>query len=267
MQRPLDAPEQATSFLGLLAHPQRWRLVEALARSDRRVNELVEAVDEAPNLVSYHLRKLREHRLVQERRSSADARDVYYTLDLERLRQLYLATADGLHPGLTAPAEVRSTRVVAKGRRARVLFLCTHNSARSQMAEGILRALGGDRFEVESGGTQPSRVHPLAIEAMAKRRIDINGQTSKHMERFANKRFDYVITVCDLASEVCPVFPGAPERIHWSIPDPAAVEGSEKERLAAFERAADDLLTRIRYLVILVERRSAAPRAAAQGSP
>ena len=140
----------------------------------------------------------------------------------------------------------------------RVLFLCTHNSARSQMAEGILRALGGDRFEVESGGTQPSRVHPLAIKAMAKRQIDISAQTSKNMERFADQRFDYVITVCDLASEVCPVFPGAPERIHWSIPDPSAVEGSEKERLAAFERAADELLTRIRYLLILVQRRGAA---------
>ena len=258
MELPQHSPEQATSFLGLLAHPQRWRLVEALARSDRRVNELVEAVDEAPNLVSYHLRKLREHRLVHERRSSADARDVYYSLDLERLRRLYLETADGLHPGLAAPVGTQAEKAVAEGPRTRVLFLCTHNSARSQMAEGILRALGGDRFEVESGGTQPSRVHPLAIKAMAKRQIDISAQTSKNMERFADQRFDYVITVCDLASEVCPVFPGAPERIHWSIPDPAAVDGSERERLAAFERAADELLTRIRYLLILVQRRGAA---------
>ncbi len=254
-ERPSTQPP---SFLGLLAHPQRWRLLEELAQSDRRVHELVEAVQEAPNLVSYHLRKLREHRLVQERRSSADARDVYYSLDLARLRQLYLETARGLHPGLAEPVEAKPEKAQAKRRRARVLFLCTHNSARSQMAEGILRELGGDRFDVESAGTQPSRVHPLAIEAMTKRRIDISAQRSKHMDEFVDQRFDYVITVCDLASEACPVFPGAPERIHWSIPDPSAAEGTEKQRLAAFERVADDLRTRIRYLLTFVERQGAA---------
>lgn len=247
----------APSFLGLLAHPQRWRLLEELAQSDRRVHELVASVDEAPNLVSYHLRKLREHRLVQERRSSADARDVYYSLDLTRLRQLYLETARGLHPGLAEPEESSVEKARGKRRRARVLFLCTHNSARSQMAEGILRDLGGDRFEVASAGTQPSRVHPLAIKAMSKRRIDISGHRSKHMDELVDQPFDYVITVCDNASETCPVFPGAPERIHWSIPDPSAVEGTEKERLAAFERAATDLLTRIRYFVTFAQRADA----------
>jgi protein-tyrosine-phosphatase/DNA-binding transcriptional ArsR family regulator len=246
-------------LLGLLAHPQRWRLLEELAHSDRRVSELVEAVDEAPNLVSYHLRKLRENLLVHERRSSADARDVYYSLDLDRLRELYLATARDLHPGLAPPepgaaAARPGSRTAARG--PRVLFLCTHNSARSQMAEGLLRSLAGDRLEVMSAGTQPSRVHPLAIETMAKRRIDISGQRSKHMDELAGERFDYVITVCDSASEVCPVFPGDPDRIHWSIPDPTTVEGREKERLAAFEAAADDLLTRIRYLLISIDRRS-----------
>jgi len=136
----------------------------------------------------------------------------------------------------------------------RVLFLCTHNSARSQMAEGILRHLAGDRFEVESAGTEPSRVHPLAVRAMAARGIDIGGQTSKPMDRLAGKRFDYVITVCDRASESCPIFPGAPQRIHWSIPDPAAVEGDETTRAAAFDAAGQELATRIRHLLALIER-------------
>jgi arsenate reductase (thioredoxin) len=135
-----------------------------------------------------------------------------------------------------------------------VLFLCTHNSARSQMAEGILRHLAGDRFEVESAGTEPSRIHPLAVRAMAARGIDLSGQTSKPMDRLAGKSFDYVITVCDRASESCPVFPGAPQRIHWSIPDPAAVEGDETARAAAFDAAGQELATRIRHLLALVER-------------
>ncbi len=139
------------------------------------------------------------------------------------------------------------------GRRLRVLFLCTHNSARSQMAEGILRHLAGQRFEVESAGTAPSRVHPLALRAMAGRGIDISRQRSKHMDRFAGERFDYVITVCDLASEACPLFPGAPERIHWSIPDPSAIKDNEGERFNAFESAAEDLVARIHSFVTLGE--------------
>ncbi|HXO21514.1 MAG TPA: arsenate reductase ArsC [Thermoanaerobaculia bacterium] len=136
----------------------------------------------------------------------------------------------------------------------RVLFLCTHNSARSQMAEGILRQLGGDRFEVLSAGTEPSQVHPLAIKAMAAKGIDIGSQRSKHMDELKGQRFDYVITVCDQASESCPVFPGDPERIHWSIPDPSAVEGDAKARARAFEAAGQELTTRIRYLLALLDR-------------
>ena len=258
MRQTAATSEQASSFLSLIGHPQRWRLVEELARSDRRVNELVDAVDAPSNLVSYHLRKLRQGELVHERRSSADARDVYYALDLDRLRQLYSETARSLHPGLMEPEGPQPEGSRRRDRAVRVLFLCTHNSARSQMAEGILRHLGGERFEVFSAGSQPSRVHPLAIRVMAKRQIDISGQKSKHMATFADETFDYVITVCDLASEVCPVFPGA-ERIHWSIPDPSAVEGAEREKAAAFEHAGNDLLTRIRYLVSLAGRKAKRP--------
>jgi len=136
----------------------------------------------------------------------------------------------------------------------RVLFLCTHNSARSQMAEGLFRHLAGGRFAVESAGTEASRVHPLAVRAMAERGIDISAQRSKHLAELAGQRFDLVVTVCDRASESCPIFPGAPRRLHWSIPDPSAAAGGEAERARAFAAAADDLAARIRELVALLDR-------------
>ena len=248
---------QPPSFLKLLAHELRWRLVEALARSDRRVQELVQLVGEPHNLVSYHLRQLRSEALVSERRSAADGRDVYYSLDLDRLRGLYLATGESLHPGIAArPAGATGEGERAPARRIRVLFLCTHNSARSQMAEAILREMGGDRVETASAGTEVTRVHPLAVREMAERGLDISGQRSKHLEELVGEDFDYVVTVCDNARESCPVFPGDPERIHWSIPDPSAVEGEEKKRREAFKRAADELTTRIRYLLSLLEKKA-----------
>ena len=139
-------------------------------------------------------------------------------------------------------------------KRVRVLFLCTHNSARSQMAEAILRYLGQDGVEADSAGTEVTRVHPLVIETMAAKGIDISGQRSKHMNEFLGQPFDYVVTVCDNAQESCPIFPGDPERIHWSIPDPSAVEGDDETRLKAFGVAADELMTRIRYLLQRIDR-------------
>lgn len=125
--------------------------------------------------------------------------------------------------------------------RQRVLILCTGNSARSQMAEGLLRHLAGDRFEVFSAGSKPSHVNPYAIRAMATRGIDISEQRSKHLSEYLDQPFDYVITVCDNAAETCPVFPGRAQRIHWSFPDPAAAQGSDAEILAAFKQICDDL--------------------------
>ena len=126
------------------------------------------------------------------------------------------------------------------------------------MAEGILRRLGGDRVEAFSAGTVATRVHPLAIAAMAEKGMDISAQRSKHLDEFAGERFDYVITVCDHAQESCPIFPGAPERIHWSIPDPSAAEGSEEVRLRAFRAALDDLTTRIQHLLPSIGRQGEA---------
>jgi arsenate reductase len=121
-----------------------------------------------------------------------------------------------------------------RGMKTRVLILCTGNSARSQMAEGLLRHLAGDRFEVFSAGSKPSQVNPFAIEAMRKRGIDISGQRSKHLSEYLNQPFDFVITVCDQAAETCPLFPGKALRIHWSFPDPATAQGSEDDMLEAF---------------------------------
>ncbi len=125
--------------------------------------------------------------------------------------------------------------------KARVLFLCTHNSARSQMAEGLLRHLAGDRFEAHSAGTEATHVRPLAIRAMKEIGVDISGQESKTLERYLGEPFDYVITVCDDADEACPFFPGAKERLHWSLPDPAAAEGTEDDRLEVFRSVRDRL--------------------------
>ena len=128
----------------------------------------------------------------------------------------------------------------------RVLILCTGNSARSQMAEGLLRHDGGTAFEVSSAGTKPSHVRPEAIAAMHEIGIDISGHRSKSVGEFAGQAFDYVITVCDNAKESCPIFPATTKRIHWSLDDPAAVQGTEEQRLAAFRRVRDQLRTLLR---------------------
>jgi len=128
----------------------------------------------------------------------------------------------------------------------RVLFLCVHNSARSQMAEGLLRAWGSDSYEVASAGSVATEVRPLAIRAMAEIGIDISEQWSKTSDAFAGQTFDYAITVCDESREACPYFPGATTQLHWSFDDPAAATGTEEERLAVFRRVRDEIAARIR---------------------
>lgn len=132
----------------------------------------------------------------------------------------------------------------------RVLFLCTHNSSRSQMAEGLLRARGGSAYEVFSAGTQPRSLHPLAVRAMREIGIDISEQYAKHMDEFKDQvPMDLVITVCDEAAETCPFFPNARRQVHWGFPDPSRVEGSEEQRLAAYRHIRDLIATRINQLL------------------
>jgi len=127
----------------------------------------------------------------------------------------------------------------------RVLFICTHNSARSQMAEGFLRALAGDRLEAASAGTESRGVHPFAIQAMAEAGVDITGQESKTIDRYINEPFDIVVTVCSDAAESCPTFPRAREMRHWSFPDPSLAVGDDEQRFAYFATVRDSIRERI----------------------
>lgn len=240
---------QPPDVLKLLAHTVRWQIVTALSQSDYRVQELETRLARPQNLVSYHLRLLREGGLVGERRSSADGRDAYYTLNLDSLRSAYQASGAALHPALVCAASPETT----PARPYRVLFLCTHNSARSQLAEAILRAAGGERVEVCSAGNQVTAVHPLAIRAAAERGLDISQQYAKHLDEFTGQPFDAIITVCDRVREVCPVFPGDPPQIHWSLPDPTAVTGPEGAQYQAFRQTAQELSTRITYLLLMIQ--------------
>lgn len=129
--------------------------------------------------------------------------------------------------------------------RKKLLFVCTGNSARSQMAEGLLRHIAGDRFEAFSAGTRPADIRPEAIKVMDEIEIDISGHYPKFVDEFIGQNFDYVVTVCDSAKEACPVFPGKAERLHWSFQDPAAVQGSDGERLSAFRKIRDEIRARI----------------------
>jgi protein-tyrosine-phosphatase len=175
---------------------------------------------------------------VSARRSARDGRESYYRIDFARCRELLQATADQLHPGLS-PGRAGPPRPL------RVLFLCTGNSARSQMAEGMLRVRSEGLIAARSAGDQPRAVHPLAVSSMAARGIDISAQRSKHLDEFAGESFDAVITLCDLVRERCPSFESPVRLFHWSIEDPA-VEGSGRR---AFEAVADDLDERIGHFL------------------
>jgi protein-tyrosine-phosphatase len=247
---------QPLEFLKLLAHDIRWQILLALSRSDFRVEELVRQIKKPPNLISYHLKRFRLQRLVTERRSTADGRDVYYSLNLDQFRQMYMEAGQALHPGLSDPINqphIQTQMSVVTP--MRVLFLCTQNSARSQMAEGLLRELGGNKVEVFSAGSEPTSIHPLAIKAMSSRGIDLRAHRAKHLDEYLGQHFDYVITVCDRVREVCPVFPDDPEQIHWSFPDPAAIEGNLRTQGRGFEDTARELTVRIQYLLLMIERR------------
>ncbi len=243
----IDAPSPPR-FLRLAGHPVRWRLLSELARSDRRVGELCELAGERQSLVSYHLRQLRDHGVVSARRSLADGRDTYYVLQLPRCGELLGSAGASLHPGLASVVGSYPTRGRGSGR-ARVLFLCTGNSARSQVAEAMAEQLSAGRVRAASAGSHPKPLHPNTGRVMRERGIDPAGRRPKHLSEFTGRRFDYVISLCDRVREICPEFPGTPQAIHWSVPDPAHEPGTDDETLPAFERMAAELETRIGFLL------------------
>lgn len=241
-------------FVRLAAHPLRWGILRELTRSDRAVWELTERVQQPQNLVSYHLRLLRDGGLVFPRRSAADGRDSYYAVDWTQCERQLRATGGALHPAfLLAPAPPPPTRARARRpRRPRVLFLCTGNSARSQMAEALVEHMSGGAVAGASAGSHPKPLHPNAVSVMRKRGIDISANRTKHLDEFASQRFGMVVTLCDRVREVCSEFPAHPELVHWSIPDPAQAGVANRSSLPAFERTAAELETRIRFLLPLL---------------
>lgn len=206
------------------------------------------------NLVSYHLARLRAEGVVSSRRSSADGRDSYYVLDLGRCSELLAGAGAALHPGLRlAPPSTRITGQRERRQRTRVLFLCTGNSARSQIAEALVEHLAGGAIEARSAGSHPKPLHPNAVRVMREHGIDIDGRRSKHLSEFATERFDYVISLCDRVREVCPEFPDHPDLVHWSVPDPAREGNNDEASYPAFRRTAVELAARIPFLIELIE--------------
>jgi ArsR family transcriptional regulator len=242
--RPEPHPNTSSlDLLKLLADDVRWRIVGELRRSDRQVSELVTQLKLPQNLVSYHLGLLRQSGLVQVRRSDADARAVYYGLDITVLDTgLKRIGGDLLLPATAAQPLPNVT----------ALFLCTGNTARSQMAEGWLRYLSGGRVQARSAGTEPRAIHPLTVQVMVEAGVDIGYQQAKEISALDGLKPDVVVTVCDRAREQCPDWPGHPMQLHWSIPDPVRVPGSEEERLHAFRAARDELHVRITALLPLL---------------
>nr|AUN37591.1 arsenate reductase [uncultured bacterium] len=246
------APTSPPEFIKLISHDLRWALLKALTTSDHRVQELVTLINQPMNLVSYHLKKLRDNEIVTTRRSEADARDIYYSLDIGKLRTLYQTAGISLHPALANATFIPpQTKTIPP---SRVLFVCTHNSARSQMSEGLMRHVAGQQIEVFSAGNQPTSLHPDAIRTMDALGIDIRGQQPRHIQEFAGQTFDYVITVCDRAREVCPEFPGERAQIHWGFTDPAEIEDT-RERRRVFKQIAAQLTSRIEYFLVSLSER------------
>ena len=251
----MAVPATVLAFFRALADDKRLAIIRLLALSDLRAGEISAALSLPSNAVSYHLKQLSMLGLLRDHRSSSDGRDVYYRVDLEHLDRLYMQAGDALHPGLV-PSEQSNAGVKKPAvTPLRVLFLCTHNSARSQMAEAILRYMGGDNVEVFSAGSMPTEVHPNTLIVLRGMGIDTSTLHAKSMDQFLDQSFDYIITVCDRVRDTCPVFRGDPQQTHWSFPDPVVIEDPE-EQLAAFRRVAVELQSRVRYLLLLPHPRT-----------
>jgi protein-tyrosine-phosphatase/DNA-binding transcriptional ArsR family regulator len=233
-------------FLRLAGHPVRWRLLSELALSDRRVRELTRLTGRRQNLLSYHLKRLRGGGIVGASRSAADGRDTYYHLDLARCGELLAAAGNALHPALDL---IPADRPPGLGSPHRVLFLCTGNSARSQIAEALIERLAPGTVVARSAGSHPKPLHPFAIDVMRARGIDIARARTKSLDEFRAEQFDYVVSLCDKVREICPTFPGHPRLTHWSIPDPARVGETGEETYAAFEDTLTGLEARVTFLL------------------
>jgi ArsR family transcriptional regulator len=230
--------------LKLLADDTRWQLVSALRRSDHQTGELGALLKLPQNLVSYHLGMLRQAGLVQAHRSDADARAVYYSLDLAALEAAY----GRIGAAMQLPHSENPTTQPA----VTVFFLCTQNSARSQMAEGWLRHLSSGRIPVRSAGIAPQALHPLAIQVMAEAGVDIGYQQAKGLDALADVVPNVVVTVCDLAREQCPEWSDSANQLHWSIPDPVRMHGNLEAQAQTFRAVRDDLRQRVAGLLALL---------------
>jgi protein-tyrosine-phosphatase len=189
--------------------------------------------------------------MITSRRSSADGRDTYYRVDLEHCRAMLARAGAALHPAIDLSSSSRLP--LEHGRpvrlRAHVLFLCTGNSARSQLAEALLEHRSRHAIAASSAGSHPKPLHPNAIRVLAERGIDISHHTSKHLDRFTRRRFTHVITLCDKVREICPEFTGHPITAHWSMADPAADARDLEANYPTFVRTADEIEQRVDHLI------------------
>jgi protein-tyrosine-phosphatase/DNA-binding transcriptional ArsR family regulator len=267
------ASQDLPAFVRLAAHPLRWRLLTELADSDYRVRELVSLIGEPQNLLSYHLRLLRNGGLVSATRSSFDGRDSYYHLDLDRCAEALDESGAALHPALhrnlnrkalpqkvDPPVSPQNVEPLVSPR-VGVLFVCTGNSARSPIAEALLSHRSRGQVEVASAGIRPRpRFHPHAVRVLRDEfGIDISRRRPRSVDALSGHRVDYLVSLCDKAREACPDFPSQAKRVHWSIPDPAVPGDADQAGYPAFRRTVTELDTRIRYLLpTLIESREGA---------
>lgn len=245
--------------LKLIADETRWRLLAELRRGDLQVGELTERLGLPQNLVSYHLSALRQGGLVQVHRSDADGRVLYYGLDLAALKATYVEVGALLQ----VPTEQALPALPA----TTVVFLCTANSARSQMAEAWLRYLSNGRVTARSAGTCPRPIHPLTVMAMAEVGVDVGYQAAKALDALDGLRPDLIVTVCDIAREACARWGSDVPQLHWSIPDPAA-EPDPAGQIATFRSVRDTLRTRVEgLLALLAHREDVSARDASRTAP
>lgn len=231
----------ALPVIKLLADEVRWKLIRELRHSDRQVGELVERTALPQSLISYHLGILRQSGLIHAHRSDVDARVVYYWLDLGALQESYRQVS----------VELRLPQAILPepSRHATIIFICNHNSARSQIAEGWMRHLSNGRITIRSAGVHPDTLNPLAIRVMAEIGIDIGHQYAKSLDTIHDLTPDIVVTVCDRAREECATGVTAPVCLHWSIPDPIQGRATAEERIQRFRTVRNQLQVRVEGLL------------------